>query len=113
MVPRYWPARDAEASTAEPRTAAGPATLARNAWSKPNCSSVGTISDGLHTQRSQVRMHPDGHGWALASTTAADPRAPGTGAAGAGAPRDRAGPAGATITRLARTPGIVTCLMAT
>jgi hypothetical protein len=103
LVPRYWPAREAEASTAEPRKAAGPATRARNAWSKPNCSSAGTISDGLHTQRSQVRMHPDGHGWALASTTAA----------GAGAPRVGAGSGGAAITRLARTPGIATSLMAT
>src|SRR5487761_397716 len=42
-------------------------------------------------------MHPDGHGWALASTTVA----------GAGCT------AGATISRLARTPGTAISLMAT
>jgi hypothetical protein len=96
LVPRYLPAREAEISTAEPCSAARLVAPAVNAWPKPYCSSVGLTSAGLQTHRSQVGMHPDGHGWALASTTV-----PGAGCS-----------AGATISRLARTPGTVISLMA-
>ena len=87
---RYLLTSEGTISTAEPRSVGRAAARAVNAWSKPYCSSVGSVSAGEHTHRSRVRMHPDGHGWALASTTAA------------GRP---AGTAGATITRLARHPG--------
>src|SRR5689334_58185 len=86
-------------STAEPRSVAGPAEAWVKPWSKPYCSSVEVPSSVEHTQRSEVSMQSDGCGWALVRTTAAGLPAPATG--------------GATMVRLAVTPGTLMAAMPT
>src|ERR1039457_5986349 len=85
-------------STADPRSWAWPAADSVNAWSNPYCSSARVVSDGEHTHRSEVSMHPVGCGWVLARTTA-------VGSPARPEPPPETVTFGATITRLARTPG--------
>src|SRR5215469_1057246 len=88
-------------STADPDRLAGLDRGTVTDSSKPYCSSVGVVRAGEHTQRAGVSMHPVGCGSALASTTAA------------GSPPPGSGTSGASIVRLACTPGTEISLIPT
>src|SRR5215469_4897174 len=88
-------------STAVPDRLAGLGREAVKDSSKPYCCSLGVTRAGEHTQRAGVSMHPVGCGSALASMTADGSLPPGSRTSGA------------SIVRLACTPGIKISLMPT